>query len=162
MRNFTDFLAQKPPSVDRYVLLDAQDWMSDAQLNALWTEITRTAAPGARVIFRTAAERACCPAASDALLDQWRYRGGGVARILRARPLGDLWRLPSLCAEGDADERGGRDSHAELMDGVYRHQRHIYDSTRKYYLLGRDRLIAGLACRRAARCSRSAAAPAAT
>ncbi|RUV53463.1 SAM-dependent methyltransferase, partial [Mesorhizobium sp. M5C.F.Ca.IN.020.14.1.1] len=31
--------------------------------------------------------------------------------------------------------------HAELMDGVYRWQRHIYDLTRKYYLLGRDRLI---------------------
>ncbi|TPJ41215.1 class I SAM-dependent methyltransferase [Mesorhizobium sp. B2-5-13] len=35
-------------------------------------------------------------------------------------------------------------SHAELMDGVYRWQRHIYDLTRKYYLLGRDRMIAGL------------------
>ncbi|CAH2407841.1 class I SAM-dependent methyltransferase [Mesorhizobium ventifaucium] len=34
--------------------------------------------------------------------------------------------------------------HAELMDGVYRWQRHIYDLTRKYYLLGRDRLISGL------------------
>jgi S-adenosylmethionine-diacylgycerolhomoserine-N-methlytransferase len=34
--------------------------------------------------------------------------------------------------------------HAELMDGVYHWQRHIYDLTRKYYLLGRDRLIAGL------------------
>lgn len=31
------------------------------------------------------------------------------------------------------------------MDAVYRVQRHIYDLTRKYYLLGRDRLIAGLA-----------------
>ncbi|ADZ71749.1 class I SAM-dependent methyltransferase [Polymorphum gilvum] len=31
-----------------------------------------------------------------------------------------------------------------LMDAVYRHQRHIYDLTRKYYLLGRDRLIARL------------------
>ncbi|TIQ66810.1 MAG: SAM-dependent methyltransferase, partial [Mesorhizobium sp.] len=30
------------------------------------------------------------------------------------------------------------------MDGVYRWQRHIYDLTRKYYLLGRDRLISGL------------------
>jgi S-adenosylmethionine-diacylgycerolhomoserine-N-methlytransferase len=34
--------------------------------------------------------------------------------------------------------------HAELMDGIYRGQRHIYDLTRKYYLFGRDRLIAGL------------------
>jgi S-adenosylmethionine-diacylgycerolhomoserine-N-methlytransferase len=29
----------------------------------------------------------------------------------------------------------------ELMDRVYRHQRHIYDLTRKHYLLGRDHLI---------------------
>lgn len=33
------------------------------------------------------------------------------------------------------------EGHAERMDGVYRGQRHIYDLTRKYYLLGRDRLI---------------------
>lgn len=32
-------------------------------------------------------------------------------------------------------------SHADLMDQVYRRQRYIYDFTRKYYLLGRDRLI---------------------
>ena len=34
--------------------------------------------------------------------------------------------------------------HGQLMDGVYRYQRHIYDLTRKYYLLGRDGLIADL------------------
>ncbi len=32
----------------------------------------------------------------------------------------------------------------ERMDQVYRRQRHVYDLTRKYYLLGRDRLIEGL------------------
>ncbi|WP_138469482.1 DUF3419 family protein [Poseidonocella sp. HB161398] len=53
-RNLTDMLAGKPArSQDAYVLLDAQDWMTDAQLNALWREITRTARPGARVVFRT-------------------------------------------------------------------------------------------------------------
>jgi S-adenosylmethionine-diacylgycerolhomoserine-N-methlytransferase len=31
------------------------------------------------------------------------------------------------------------------MDAIYRSQRHFYDLTRKYYLLGRDALIAGLA-----------------
>jgi S-adenosylmethionine-diacylgycerolhomoserine-N-methlytransferase len=35
--------------------------------------------------------------------------------------------------------------HARRMDAVYAVQRHIYDLTRKYYLLGRDRLIADLA-----------------
>ena len=37
---------------------------------------------------------------------------------------------------------GGHDG---LMDSVYRRQRHIYDLSRKYYLLGRDDLIAELA-----------------
>ena len=35
--------------------------------------------------------------------------------------------------------------HAKLMDRVYRSQSRIYDLTRKYYLLGRDELIAALA-----------------
>lgn len=39
----------------------------------------------------------------------------------------------------------GQISHAGLMDQVYRHQRHIYDATRKYYLIGRDPMLAGLA-----------------
>jgi S-adenosylmethionine-diacylgycerolhomoserine-N-methlytransferase len=44
------------------------------------------------------------------------------------------------------EERQRNDGgHAALMDGVYRWQRHVYDATRKYYLLGRDRMIAGLA-----------------
>jgi len=34
---------------------------------------------------------------------------------------------------------------ALAMDRMYRHQRHIYDLTRKPYLLGRDHLIEGLA-----------------
>lgn len=41
-------------SLDGYVLLDAQDWMTPAQMVELWVEITRTARSGARVIFRTA------------------------------------------------------------------------------------------------------------
>lgn len=35
----------------------------------------------------------------------------------------------------------GEPTHAQRMDGVYALQRHVYDATRKYYLLGRDRLI---------------------
>lgn len=34
--------------------------------------------------------------------------------------------------------------HAGQMDAIYRGQRHIYDLTRKYYLLGRDALIRDL------------------
>ena len=56
------------------MLLDAQDWMTDAQLNALWQQITRTAAPGARVIFRTGGAADILPGrVSPALLGQWRY-----------------------------------------------------------------------------------------
>lgn len=54
--SLTDFLqAQAPQSLHRYVLLDAQDWMNNDQITALWREIDRTAhARDARVIFRTA------------------------------------------------------------------------------------------------------------
>lgn len=38
----------------------------------------------------------------------------------------------------------GAASTALLMDRIYRRQRHLYDATRKYYLLGRDRLIGEL------------------
>ena len=68
-------------SVDRYVLLDAQDWMTDQQLNELWAEITRTAAPGARVIFRTADRPSLLPGRlSPALLDRWEYQAEESAR----------------------------------------------------------------------------------
>jgi S-adenosylmethionine-diacylglycerol 3-amino-3-carboxypropyl transferase len=74
-RSVTEYLASCPAaSRDRYVLLDAQDWMTDDQLNALWAEITRTARPDARVIFRTAAEPSLLEGRLDpALLGRWRY-----------------------------------------------------------------------------------------
>ncbi|MDT7535558.1 DUF3419 family protein [Sphingobium sp. SA2] len=74
--NFTDFLREQPDaSADRYILLDAQDWMDDEQLNALWAQITRTAKPGARVLFRTAGEPSILPGrVVDAVLDLWVYR----------------------------------------------------------------------------------------
>lgn len=74
--NFTEHLATLPEaSRDRYILLDAQDWMTDEQLTELWTEITRTAKPGARVLFRTAAEPTLLPGrVPNAVLDRWDYR----------------------------------------------------------------------------------------
>ncbi len=73
--SFTDYLREyEDCSLDRYVLLDAQDWMTDAQLTELWTEITRTARPGARVVFRTAAEPSLLPGrVPDAILERWAY-----------------------------------------------------------------------------------------
>lgn len=74
-RSFTEYLQNRPDaSLDRYVLLDAQDWMTDEQLNMLWREITRTARPGARVIFRTAGIPSLLPGRVDnAVLSRWHY-----------------------------------------------------------------------------------------
>ncbi|WP_082835818.1 DUF3419 family protein [Croceicoccus bisphenolivorans] len=74
--NMTDFLgAQDAQGIDCYLFLDAQDWMTDAQLNALWSQVCRTARPGARVLFRTAAEPSLLPGRLDpALLALWDYQ----------------------------------------------------------------------------------------
>lgn len=74
-RPVTDVLAEtEPASVDRVVLLDAQDWMSDDQINALWAAATRAAAPGARVIFRTAARHSPLEGrVAQAVLSRWTY-----------------------------------------------------------------------------------------
>lgn len=74
-RSLTEFLQQQPDeSVDRFVLLDAQDWMTASKLDGLWREITRTAKPGARTIFRTAAEADLLPGkVSPEFLNRWRY-----------------------------------------------------------------------------------------
>jgi S-adenosylmethionine-diacylglycerol 3-amino-3-carboxypropyl transferase len=74
--SYTERLRGEPAnSIDRYVLLDAQDWMDDRQLNQLWAEIARTARPGARVIFRTAGAPSILPGRVDpAVLGQWAYQ----------------------------------------------------------------------------------------
>jgi S-adenosylmethionine-diacylglycerol 3-amino-3-carboxypropyl transferase len=81
--NMIRFLSREPAeSLDRYVLLDAQDWMDDNTLNSLWREITRTARPGARVIFRTAGEASILPGrVSSAILDRWTYDAARSAEI---------------------------------------------------------------------------------
>lgn len=75
--SLTDFLREQPAqSMNRYVLLDAQDWMNASQLAALWSEIDRTAdARDARVIFRTAGPDSPLPRKLPAdLLAPWVYR----------------------------------------------------------------------------------------
>ncbi len=73
--SLTDALEAMPAkSVDRFVLLDAQDWMTDIQLNALWRAISRAATPDARVIFRTAGTETILPGRVQAeVLQQWQY-----------------------------------------------------------------------------------------
>ena len=74
--NFIEFLRRQPDrSLDRYVLLDAQDWMSHQDLVSLWREITRTARPGSRVIFRTAAKDSPLPdRIPEEILTHWDYQ----------------------------------------------------------------------------------------
>ena len=63
------------------MLLDAQDWMTDSQLNALWSQITRTAVPGARVIFRTGGAADILPGRVTAdILDRWHYDADASAK----------------------------------------------------------------------------------
>jgi S-adenosylmethionine-diacylglycerol 3-amino-3-carboxypropyl transferase len=74
--SLTDFLeAQPPQSLHRYVLLDAQDWMNQDQITALWREIDRTAdARDARVIFRTAGPDSPLPRKlPEDVLAPWTY-----------------------------------------------------------------------------------------
>jgi S-adenosylmethionine-diacylglycerol 3-amino-3-carboxypropyl transferase len=80
-RSLTEVLAvEAAGSTDGYALLDAQDWMSDAQLAALWLEVSRTARDGARVIFRTGGAADILPGRlSPDLLAGWRYDAAASA-----------------------------------------------------------------------------------
>ena len=73
--SMTEFLANSADgSVNGFVLLDAQDWMDAQQLTALWQQISRCAAPGARVIFRTAANERLLPGKIPAeILAGWNF-----------------------------------------------------------------------------------------
>jgi hypothetical protein len=158
--SITALLAARPAaSVDAFVLLDAQDWMTDSQLSELWAEITRTATPGARVIYRTAAAASPLPGHGFPMASSTSgITGQSESLELGARDRSAIYGGFHLHVKRDpADER--LSANASVMDGIYRHQRHIYDLTRRYYLLGRNDLIAALKPPRAARCSRSAAAP---
>ena len=93
LASMTDFLAAQPAnSLHRFVLLDAQDWMTPDQLAALWREIDRVAdLRDARVIFRTAGpdsplERKLPPI----LLAPWRYLEEG-SRALHARDRSSIY-----------------------------------------------------------------------
>jgi len=90
--SFTELLQSKPrASVDCFILLDAQDWMNNEQLDQLWRAITWTAAPGARVIFRTAAAESSLPGRLEPkLLANWHYRYE-VSAALHARDRSSIY-----------------------------------------------------------------------
>lgn len=47
--------AQPDDTMNRFVFLDALDWMNNDVLEQLWQEVARVGKPGSRIIFRTAA-----------------------------------------------------------------------------------------------------------
>jgi S-adenosylmethionine-diacylglycerol 3-amino-3-carboxypropyl transferase len=74
----TEFLRSKPERISRYVLLDHMDWMSSHYPEALadeWGAILDSAAPRARVLFRSAH-------AQPAYLERVRVRHGSQIRSL--------------------------------------------------------------------------------
>jgi S-adenosylmethionine-diacylglycerol 3-amino-3-carboxypropyl transferase len=82
--SMTEYLASQPErSVDRYVLLDSVDWMDAEMLTAVWEQICRTAADGARVIFRTAGSRSpLSHMVPEDLMQGWRYHEAESKRYL--------------------------------------------------------------------------------
>jgi S-adenosylmethionine-diacylglycerol 3-amino-3-carboxypropyl transferase len=73
--SLTQFLGAEPAGgFDAFVLLDAQDWMTPAQMQHLWRQIWRAARPGARVVFRTAGTASPLETMlTPELLKPWRY-----------------------------------------------------------------------------------------
>jgi S-adenosylmethionine-diacylglycerol 3-amino-3-carboxypropyl transferase len=81
----TDYLAtQSAGSHDRYVLLYSVDWMDEENLAGLWSAIRRTARPGSRVIFRTAAGQSVFETRLPrGALQCWRYEAEQSRAILQ-------------------------------------------------------------------------------
>jgi S-adenosylmethionine-diacylglycerol 3-amino-3-carboxypropyl transferase len=90
--SMTQFLSRSPNrSVNAFVLLDAQDWMNAQQLTELWREINRSAAPDARVIFRTAADERLLPGRiPNEILSAWTYHETR-SRVLNARDRSSIY-----------------------------------------------------------------------
>jgi S-adenosylmethionine-diacylglycerol 3-amino-3-carboxypropyl transferase len=91
--SLVDYLRRQPAqSINRYVLLDAQDWMSQDQLAALWAEIDRTAdSRDAKVIFRTAGPDSPLPEKLPAdLLAPWLYHEW-QSRVLHAQDRSSIY-----------------------------------------------------------------------
>jgi len=54
VESLQSYLQRQPEgSLDRFVLLDSQDWMRPEDIRQLWSEIARVGRPGTRIVFRT-------------------------------------------------------------------------------------------------------------
>ena len=58
LTSLTAYLKTQPKNAfNKFVLLDAQDWMPPSATTELWHEITRVGQPGSHIIFRTAGKQ---------------------------------------------------------------------------------------------------------
>ena len=72
LNSLTGFLQTQPAnSLNRFVFLDAQDWMTADQINELWNEVARVGRPGSRILFRTGGSE---PVVEKALKPELRKR----------------------------------------------------------------------------------------
>lgn len=72
LSTLTAFLLTQPDnSLNRFVFLDAQDWMTPDRINELWMEVARVGQPGSRILFRTGGSE---PVVENALTPELRAR----------------------------------------------------------------------------------------
>ena len=117
--NITELLGSKPAAVGRPLRPARRAGLDDRRASSTRCGPRSPAPPRPAPASSSAPRpsRALLPGrVVDALLDAWDYARGRIAALLGARPLGDLWRLPSLCEERP-DERGRRAAQPCRADG---------------------------------------------
>ena len=160
--SMTQALAAMPSqSVDRVVLLDAQDWMRTDQLDALWSEITRP--PGRAPASSTGRpawlhsswpRHQPCSSAGDR-----KARSRSSPRWIARRSMAASTSIVSRIVRRARASALGGGGDRRLMDSIYRRQRHIYDFSRNIAFSGATDLIAELNPPNGSRVLEIAAAP---
>ncbi len=81
----TDEIRDNPQGTfNRFVFLDAQDWMNAAQMTELWSAIAEKGEPGSRIIFRTAGAASPLDAALPTeLLSRFTYEKENSERLFK-------------------------------------------------------------------------------
>ncbi len=71
--------------------------------------------------------------------------GTEYALVVPIRLLNEPTKYPFYRNRAPHPARGRMMNQAETLDRIYRYQRHLYDATRRFFLLGRDRLLDSMA-----------------
>jgi S-adenosylmethionine-diacylglycerol 3-amino-3-carboxypropyl transferase len=154
----TEFLQSGDTPISRYVLLDHMDWMSSYHPAALieeWNAILECAAPGARILLRSAhanppfldwVEAGASHQRLAELLHFDRDLARAYLRRMHDRGSAPMISPPALAADARTlwrllrgQPRQG--SHAERLEAFYAPQAATYDAFRARLLHGRDEMI---------------------